>query len=42
MLAGHETTSKTVGTLSWAVFFVEVVLMNSPADLWILGVGQTP
>ena len=42
MLAGHETTSRTVGTLFSVVFFSDVVLTNSPADLWILGVGQAP
>ena len=39
MLAGHETTSKAVGTLS---SFSNVVLTNSPADVCTLGVGQTP
>ena len=39
MLAGHETMSKTVGILSWVVFFLDANLINSLADLWILGVG---
>ena len=39
MLAGHETTSKTVGTFSSAVIFSDAILTNSSADLRILGVG---
>jgi len=42
MFAGHETTAKSVRTLSSAVLSLSVVLTGSPAYLWTLGVGQEP
>ena len=42
MFAGHETTAKSVGVLSSAVLSLGVVLTNSLADLWTLGIGQAP
>ena len=43
MFAGHETTAKSVGVLSSTVLSLGVVLMNnSLADLWTLGVSQAP
>jgi len=42
MFAGHETTAKSVGVLSSIVLSLGVVLMNSLADLWTLGVSQAP
>ena len=41
MLAGHETVSKSVRTM-FSLVVSGAVLINSPADLWTLGVGQTP
>ena len=42
MTAGHETTSKMVGTLSPAAFLYIVVLTNSAGHVRTLGVGQAP
>jgi len=42
MFVGHETTAKSVGISSSALRSLNVALTNFPADLWTLGVGQTP
>jgi len=42
MWTGYEATSKSVRTLLPAVLSVNVVLMNSLANLYTLGVGQAP
>ena len=42
MLAGHETTAKSVGTLPSATPSLNAILMNPPANLCTLGVGQAP
>ena len=42
MMAGHETTSKMVGTMSPAAVLYVVVLTNSAAHIRTLGVGQEP
>ena len=42
MLAGHETTAKSVGTLPTIVHSLDVVLIDPSADLCALGVGQAP
>ena len=42
MLGGHETTAKAVKTVSSLVSFLNVVLIDYPADLCTLGVSQAP
>lgn len=42
LLAGHETTAKAVGTIPLVMPLSNVLLIDSLADVWILGVGQPP